>query len=86
MKEFLRFLRQTRMGYLLFTSLIILGVIYGGFEIVDQVILTDTSQESLRWLYFSRGIVSALLLMIWAAWTVYSYREYYEDRGHKTKI
>lgn len=86
MKEFLRFLRQTRMGYLLFTSLIILGIIYGGFEIVDQVFLTDTSLETMRWLYFSRGILVALLLMIWAAWTVYSYREYYEDQLEATKL
>jgi PAS domain S-box-containing protein len=86
MKEFLRFLRQTRMGYLLFTSLIILGVIYGGFEIVDQVFLTDTSLETMRWLYFSRGVIVALLLMIWAAWTVYSYRTYYEDQLEATKL
>lgn len=86
MKEFLRFLRQTRMGYLLFTSLIILGVIYGGFEIVDQVFLTDTSLETMRWLYFSRGVTVALLVMIWAAWTVYSYREYYEDQLEATKL
>lgn len=86
MKEVVRFLREARIGYLLFTSLLILGVIFGVFEIVDQVILTDTTQESLRWLYFSRGIVSALLLMIWAAWTVYSYREYYEDRLEATKL
>lgn len=86
MKETIRFLRQTRMGYLLFTSLIILAAIYGGFEIIDQVFLTDTSAETMRWLYFSRGVMVALLVMVWAAWTVYSYREYYEDQLEATKL
>lgn len=74
------------MGYLLFTSLIILGVVYGAFEIVDQTILSDTSQEMMRWMYFSRGVFVSLLLMVWAAWTVYNYREYYEDQLEATKL
>jgi PAS domain S-box-containing protein len=86
MKEVIRFLREARMGYLLFTSLIILGIIYGAFEIVDQVFLTDTSQQTMRWLYFSRGVLVSLLLMFWAAWTVYNYRSYYEDQLEATKL
>lgn len=86
MKELLRFLRQTRMGYLLFTSLVILGIIYGGFEIIDQVFLKDISLETMRWLYFSRGVIVAFVLMVWAAWTVYSYREYYADQLEATKL
>lgn len=74
------------MGYLLFTSLIILGIIYGAFEIVDQVFLTDTSQQTMRWLYFSRGVLVSLMLMFWAAWTVYNYRSYYEDQLEATKL
>lgn len=74
------------MGYLLFTSIIILGAIFGGFEIVDHVFLTDTSARTMRWLYFSRGITVSLLLMVWAAWTVYNYREYYEDQLEATKL
>ena len=86
MKEVIRFLREARMGYLLFTSLIILGIIYGAFEIVDQVFLTDTSQQTMRWLYFSRGVLVSLMLMFWAAWTVYNYRSYYEDQLEATKL
>lgn len=86
MKEIIRFLRQARMGYLLFTSLIILGVIFGAFEIIKQTLLSDTSQQTMRWLYFSRGVIVSLLLMVWAAWTVYSYREYYEDQLETTKL
>lgn len=85
MKEFLRFLRQTRMGYLLFTSLIILVIIYGGFEVLDTVFLSHTSPETMRWLYLTRGVTVSLLLMVWAAWTVYSYREIYQKRIEKTE-
>lgn len=86
MKEVIRFLREARMGYLLFTSLLILGLIFGAFEIIDRVLLTNTPQETMRWLYFSRGVVVSLLLMFWAAWTVYNYREYYEDQLEATKL
>ncbi|SHF93493.1 PAS domain S-box-containing protein [Fodinibius roseus] len=86
MKDILKFLREARIGYLLFTSLIVLGVIFGAFEIIDQTLLKDIPPETMRWLYFSRGALAALLLMIWAAWTVYNYREYYEDQLQATKL
>lgn len=86
MKEIIRFLREARMGYLFFTSLIILGIVFGAFEIIDQTILTETSQKTMRWLYFSRGVFVSLVLMVWAAWTVYNYREYYEDQLEATKL
>ncbi len=86
MKDLLRFLRDARIGYLFFTALIILGVIYGAFEIIDQTLLSDTPQDTMRWLYFSRGIIVSLVLMVWAAWTVYNYRAYYEDQLEATKL
>ena len=86
MKEALRFLREARMGYLLFTSLLILGVVFGASEIIDQTLLRDASRETMRWLYFSRGVIVSLVLMVWAAWTVYNYREYYEDQLEATKL
>lgn len=86
MKEIIRFLKEARMGYLFFTSLLILGVVYGTFEIVDQTIFSSTDQETMRWLYFSRGVIVSLILMVWAAWTVYNYREYYEDQLEATKM
>jgi PAS domain S-box-containing protein len=86
MKDLLRFLREARIGYLFFTALIILGVMYGAFEIIDQTLLSDTPQDTMRWLYFSRGVIVSLVLMVWAAWTVYNYREYYEDQLEATKL
>lgn len=75
-----KFLKQIHFGYLLFTSLIIVGVIFGAFEIIEKTLFADISIRQLRWLHFSRGIISSLLLMIWAAWTVYQYRELYEEK------
>ncbi len=76
----LNFLKHVRIGYLLFTSLLILGLIYGISEIIKLVFLADTSQYALQILYFSRGVIVSLLLMIWAAWTVYTYREIYQEK------
>lgn len=86
MKEIIRFLREARMGYLLFTSLIILGVVYGATEIIEQTIFSDISEDTMRWLYFSRGAFVSMVLVVWAAWTVYNYREYYEDQLEATKM
>jgi len=76
----LQFLKHVRIGYLLFSSLLILGLVYGISEIIILVFMTNTSQMALQILYFSRGIIVALLLMVWAAWTVYNYRELYQEK------
>src|SRR5699024_9672720 len=76
----LNFLKHVRVGYLLFTSLLILGLVYGISEIIALIFLADTSLFTLQILYFSRGVIVSLLLMIWAAWTVYSYRELYREK------
>lgn len=86
MKEIIRFLREARVGYLFFSSLLILGLIFGGFEIIYQVFFIDSSQATMRWLHLSRGVTVSLLLMFWAAWTVYNYRSYYEDRLEATRL
>lgn len=85
MKEILRFLKEARIGYLLFTSLLILGLFLGISEIVNHTLLTNASPETMRWMYFSRGILVSLVLMFWAAWTVYNYREMYEEKLETTE-
>ncbi len=79
-KEFKSFFRHVRFGYLLLTSVLIIGLIYGAFEILEETIFTNSSMETLRWLYISRGVISSILLMIWAAWTVYHYRQLYQSK------
>ena len=78
-KDFLKFLKHVRAGYLLFTSLLILGLFYGVFEIAKIILWDDIPDTTLQILYFSRGIVVSLSLMAWAAWTVYSYRALYKS-------
>ncbi|HKK45300.1 MAG TPA: ATP-binding protein [Balneolaceae bacterium] len=85
MKEILRFLKEARIGYLLFTSLLILGLFFGITEIVNQTLLSDASPVTMRWMYFSRGVIVSLVLMLWSAWTVYNYREMYEERLETTE-
>jgi len=84
-KNLLHFLKHVRMGYLLFTSLLILGFFFGIFEIIKFVYIEDISDENMRSLYFTRGVIVSLSLMFWAAWTVYSYRELYQEQLEVTE-
>lgn len=79
-KEAIHFLKHVRIVYLLFTSLLILGLFFGSFEIIKIIFFDNAPQESLQVLYFSRGIIVSLSLMIWAAWTVHNYRELYQEQ------
>lgn len=81
----LQFLRHVPFGYLLFTSLLILGGFFGVFEIIKLIFFEDISQSTLQLLYFSRGVIVSLSLMFWAAWTVYSYRALYQEKLDTTE-
>lgn len=85
MKELIRFFKHVRFGYLVFTSLLILGAVFGAFEIVQATLLEDISLNTLRWLYLTRGVLVSLLLMVWASWTVYRYREMFEEQLEVTE-
>lgn len=78
--EIIRFIRHARLGYIVFTSFLILGFVFGGFEIVQEVLLKDVDPQTLRWLHFSRGMLVSFFLVIWATWTVYNYREIYQEQ------
>ncbi|MDZ7692201.1 MAG: PAS domain S-box protein [Balneolaceae bacterium] len=80
MKELFNFFRYVRLGYLVFTSLLILGAVFGIFEIVQFTVFENPSLSTLRWLYLTRGVLVSILLVTWAAWTVYKYRQMYEDK------
>lgn len=84
-KSLIHFLKHVRMGYLLFTSLLILGLFFGIFEIIKFVYIEDLSDENMRFLYFTRGVIVSLSLMVWAAWTVYNYRELYQEQLEVTE-
>lgn len=84
-KGALQFLKHVPFGYLLFTSLLILGLFFGAFEIIKVIFFEDTSEQALQILYFSRGVIVSLSLMFWAAWTVYSYRSLYQEKLDTTE-
>lgn len=79
-ETFIHFLKHVRYGYLVYTSLILVGLIYGGFEIIQKLFFNNIPVAEMRWLYLSRGVISSFLLMTWAAWTVYQYRGIYKER------
>ncbi|MBS1271114.1 MAG: Signal transduction histidine-protein kinase AtoS [Candidatus Marinimicrobia bacterium] len=84
-QKLIGFIRHVRLGYLLFTSILIVAVIFGAFELIERTIFSDFSDTTMRWLYISRGVISSLLLMAWAAWTVFHYRDIYAERLEKTE-
>src|SRR6056297_180861 len=73
------FLKRVRFGYLLGSSLVIIFLIFGFFEIVQLVLFSDLSENQIRWLNFSRGILTALVILFWATWTIYQYRDIFKS-------
>jgi len=85
LEQIREFFRHVRFGYLIFTSLIIVAAVFGAFELVERTLFHNLAPSTLRWLYISRGVLSSLLLMTWAAWTVHKYRDIYMERLEKTE-
>lgn len=80
-----QFVNHVRFGYLFFTALVIIGIVFGLFELVEYIFFQNVSLNATRWLYISRGIFSSLLLFIWTAWTIFSYRSMYQKRLQTTE-
>ncbi len=74
------FLKHVRFWYVLFTSLIIIALVNGLFEIIEDIFFSGVPFEHLRLLFFTRGVVTALLVIVWALWTVYKYRGMYRQK------
>ena len=73
--SFKNFLKEIRFPYLLATSVLIIGLIFGGFEIIRITLLDNYDEEAIRNLHFSRGILTALSLLGWIVWTLYEFRK-----------
>lgn len=80
------FLKRVRFGYLLGSSLVIIFLIFGFFEIIQLVLFSDISQNQIRWLNFSRGILTALIILLWALWTIYQYRDIFKSELEATEV
>ncbi len=65
---------QERGGWLwatlILSSISIAAFVYGAFELIESHFYRDVNYVTLHYLYVSRGIVSSLLLAMWAAWFV----------------
>ncbi|MGF1669397.1 MAG: nitrogen regulation protein NR(II) [Balneolaceae bacterium] len=79
------FLKSVRFGYLLGSSLIIILLLFGLFEIIELIILSDLSRNQIKWLHFSRGIITALVILFWASWTIWQYRDIYKTELEATE-
>jgi PAS domain S-box-containing protein len=75
---FFRFLKELRFPYLLATSFLIFGLIYGAFEIIDYAFSSSIEESQMGYLHFSRGFITTLALLVWIAWTLYEYREKFQ--------
>jgi PAS domain S-box-containing protein len=73
--SFKSFLKEIRFSYLLATSILIIGLIFGGFEIIRITLLDNFDEVAIRNLHFSRGILTALSLLGWIVWTLYEFRK-----------
>jgi PAS domain S-box-containing protein len=80
--SFLTFLKEIRFPYLFGTSILIIGLIFGVFEIYETIFIYDMDLVSIRALHFSRGIFTAFALLAWIVWTLYEYRRKYLAAMH----
>ncbi len=67
-------IRDQRRGWfwatLALSSISIVALVFGAWELVQNRFFRDTDYLTLHYLYISRGMVSSLLLAFWAAWFV----------------
>lgn len=70
---------------LMLSSISIVAVVFAFWELVENNFFSDLNYVSLHYLYVSRGIVSSLLLSIWAAWFVLRQRRIYEEGLHRSR-
>ena len=75
--SFLTFLKEIRFPYLFGTSLVIIGLIFGVFEIYETLFVFDVDLNTIRILHFTRGASTAFALLVWIVWTLYEYRKKY---------
>lgn len=85
LKQILEFTQNVRYGYLFFSALIIIALVFGLFEIIEIIFFSNVSPQDMRWFYVSRGVLSSFFLFTWTAWTVFSYRQIYQKKLDKAE-
>jgi PAS domain S-box-containing protein len=72
--SFRMFLKELRIAWLVATSFLIFGLIYGAFEIFEFTVNLPLDAKTMSYLHFSRGALTTLALLVWITWTLYEYR------------
>lgn len=76
---FSSFLLDLRFPYLVGTSFLIFGLIYGAFEIFEYTVNLRLDARTMSYLHFTRGVLTTVALLIWIAWTLYEYRSKFQE-------
>ena len=61
------------------SSITVLAVVFGAWELVENRYFRDANYLTLHYLYITRGIASSLVLTFWAAWFVLRQRRKNEE-------
>ncbi len=67
------------------SSISIVALVFGAWELVQNRFFRDTDYLTLHYLYISRGMVSSLLLAFWAAWLVLRERKASEGELRRSR-
>jgi len=76
---FSAFLLELRFPYLVGTSFLIFGLIYGAFEIFEFTVNVRLDARTMSYLHFTRGVLTTVALLGWIAWTLYEYRAKFQQ-------
>ncbi len=80
---------QERRGWfwatLMLSSISIAAFVFAAFELVENQFYRDANYVTLHYLYVSRGIVSSLLLAMWAGWFVMLQRRASEEQLRRSR-
>jgi len=76
---FSAFLLELRFPYLVGTSFLIFGLIYGAFEIFEFTVNVHLDARTMSYLHFTRGVLTTVALLGWIAWTLYEYRAKFQQ-------
>lgn len=77
--------RQWIWATLMLSSITVAALVFALWELVENRFFRDLDYVTLHYLYVSRGIVSSLLLAVWAAWYVLRQRRLSEDELRRSR-
>ena len=73
-----RFITDAGLIWLGLSVLILLGVVFGAFELIEAIFFKEVSIQQLRRLHFTRGTLTAFILAAWIFWTLVRYQNFFQ--------